>query len=534
MFKALLKTRFAYIFAMMFRSKKDGSKSKGPIKKILIGLLALYIVGVFAFMFGAMFMMLAEPFHQAGIDWFYFTLIIILSVVLCFIGSVFFTKSEIYDSKDNDLLLSMPIPPRMILASRLVSLLLISYAYELLIFVPAGVVYAYKIGFSIQQVIILVLIALILPLVSLTLSLIFSGIIAFFESKMRRKNVFTLVLSLVLFMGYMYFYIDMNRYLTELVANGAEWATSIKNAVYILYCGGNAIARPSIIDFIFFACFAIIPFILACMVLSVTFTKISTTKKSAAKIEYKEERVKKSTVISALIRRENNRFWSLPMYVLNAALGALFLIILAIALPIKGKDIVDPILASVPSIGDYVGIIVCAIIGFIVIMNIISAPSISIEGKTFWVLRSLPVKSSDILLSKVYFHLYITAIPTLLASVSACIFLPSSALDKAMIILLPQALNTFNAFLGITINLQFPKFNWVNETAAVKQSASSGFTMLGGMGIVGTLAAVYALLLNKFLKPDLFMFIIFAITVFFTFILYKYLMGKGAQKFDRL
>jgi len=532
MFKALLKTRFAYLFSLLFRTRNKSGKTTSPTKKILIGFLILYLIGTFSLMFGSLFGSICEPYYEQGIGWLYFTMIILFSVLFCFIGSVFFTKSEVYDSHDNDLLLSMPIPPRMILLSRLLSVTLLSYIYEFLILIPASVVYAFIIGFSPLQLVFLIIIALIIPLISMTLSLIFGGIIAYLESKMRHKNIFTLVLSMVLLFGYLYVYTSMTRYSNNLVENGLKWATDIKENMFILYCGGNAIAAANPIDFIFFFCFAIIPFVLVCMVLAVSFIKIITSKRSAAKIAYNGEIAKKSTVLSAFIRRENSHFWASPMYVMNASIGCVFLLILAVAIPIKADYFISLIL-EIPSIKEYVGLIVTAVICFIVIMNIISAPSISVEGKSFWILKSLPVNASEILISKVYFHLCITILPTLIASVSACIFLPSSLLDKIMIILLPQALNAFIAFLGVSINLQFPKFDWVNETAAVKQSGSSILTVLAGMGAVFVSGLLF-IVFNLFLSPAAYMFVLLIIFVSCILILRNYLLGKGAQKFNSL
>ena len=56
--------------------------------------------------------------------WLYFALMGLLAVLLGAFGSVFNTYSGLYLAKDNDLLLSMPIPVNTLMASRLLSVYL--------------------------------------------------------------------------------------------------------------------------------------------------------------------------------------------------------------------------------------------------------------------------------------------------------------------------------------------------------------------------------------------------------------------------
>ena len=74
MLKALLKVRLAYLWASMFRSSTKTKTSKSSLSKVGLALLVLYGFGTLAFVFGAMYSAILEPFHKAGIDWLYFLL----------------------------------------------------------------------------------------------------------------------------------------------------------------------------------------------------------------------------------------------------------------------------------------------------------------------------------------------------------------------------------------------------------------------------------------------------------------------------
>ena len=118
MFKALLKKQFMEINSWLLQDKKSGKRrSVGG----MVLLIAVYVV-LFASL-GVVFygtgLTLCEPMTELGLSWFYFAVMGLLSVLLGVFGSVFNTFATLYKAKDNELLLSMPIPPVCIIASRL-------------------------------------------------------------------------------------------------------------------------------------------------------------------------------------------------------------------------------------------------------------------------------------------------------------------------------------------------------------------------------------------------------------------------------
>ena len=77
---------------------------------------------------------LCAPLLSAGLGWLYFALAGILAVVLAVVGSVFLTQATLYEAKDNELLLSLPIPPSKILLARMLSLYVQNFLFGGLVF----------------------------------------------------------------------------------------------------------------------------------------------------------------------------------------------------------------------------------------------------------------------------------------------------------------------------------------------------------------------------------------------------------------
>ena len=81
MFKALVKTRLAALWASFYTRTRSAKNGKKPSKigGIGIAILLIYAAIVFAGMFSAMFFGIAELYHAQGIGWLYFALAGILA-----------------------------------------------------------------------------------------------------------------------------------------------------------------------------------------------------------------------------------------------------------------------------------------------------------------------------------------------------------------------------------------------------------------------------------------------------------------------
>ena len=139
-------------------------------------------------------------------------------------GSVCTAQQQLFAARDNELLLAMPIKPKFILGARMVMLLLINYALELIVLLPALVAWGMQIGFTGAGIAAAVLSALLLPLLVMCFTCLFAWILAAISSRMRNKTIITMVLYLIFLAAYFYVYMNMNDLLTSLSAKGAEVA----------------------------------------------------------------------------------------------------------------------------------------------------------------------------------------------------------------------------------------------------------------------------------------------------------------------
>jgi len=530
MIKALVKTRFLSLYSSMMRvSQKKAKKSM----LLLYGLLMLYALGTVLFMVGMLFNALYDPFFSAGLGWFYFSFAGIMAASLTFIGSIYMTQAQIYDAKDNMLLLSMPIPPGYILASRMLFLYLIDLAFAAMVMLPAAVIYLMNAAPTLIGIVMFIIVTLLLPLLVLAVSCVFGWLIALIGSKLRSKNIVTITISLLFLGAYFYFYSKVNTYLTLLIQNGETIATAIKRSVFPAYHLGNAIyAHDPVSLIIFFLCCAA-PFLLVCYVLSLTFLNIVTANRGAVKVKYRRQSIRQGSASGALLKKELRHFLSSPMYILNSSLGVVFTLILPIIYAVK-KEAINSMFNIPPELNLSFGVIAILILSAINSFNFVSAPSISLEGQNLWIVLSIPVDSMTVLLSKVRMHMVVCIPATVLSAIALAILMQLNATETALLLFVPISFAMFQAYLGVCVNLLFPKFDWINEITPIKQGLSTLIAMFTGMGVVALPVILYTTLLSGLIDVLLFIFLYAAFIAVITLLLHFYLKNGGSKRFAAL
>ena len=524
MLKTLLKKQLLELNRSFFVSSKSKSSSSAAFTIVLFILLMVFAIGGIFFYMSYMM----RPLITFGMSWFYFSIMGATAALFGVFGSVFNTYSSLYDARDNDLLLSMPIPVRDIMAARLIGVYLMGLMYSGVVIAPAVCVYFITARPGISAVC-TVIMAIAITAVVLVLSCILGWIVAKIAVKLKNKSIITVIVSIAFLGGYYYIYFKANEIISGIVANREAIAAKVRASAYPLYIFGKALAGE-VLPTVIISLLVIALLAVTWLIMSRTFLKLVISSGKTEKAVYKEKAVKRQGADRALLRREISRFLSSPSYMLNCALGSLFLIAVGIFSLIRGAWLVDILTQSNESLVEYAPALSCLGVCVLSSMNIITAPSISLEGKSLWIARSLPVSSWQILKAKLGLHLLFTCVPALICSICFCIALGIDAVASAAVIIIPQIYTLLCAVSGLRVNLRMPNLNWSNESVAVKQSLG---VLLIGWAYAIVLVALYMLsvqLLPSALAPiipTVFLAVTAAISV-------AKLKRKGVKRFEAL
>ena len=496
-------------------------KKARPMNKLLVGLAAIYIIGSLGASLGFYFHTMLAAFAPLGLAWFYFALAGLTAFVFSFLGSVFLAQSSLFAAKDNELLLFLPIKPEQILLARMAALYLMALGIQALVLLPALAVWLLAGSVNMPGLLFFVLTGLLLPLPVLALSTILGWLLSILSSRLRRKNLVIILLSLGFLAAYFIGYSRLIGLMNELVSRGQQLAQAARASLPPAYHYGLALAEGKAASFLLFALFCLAPFALVMWLVSLNYVKVLSTRHGAPKLVYRGGGMAVGGRMRALVKKEMRRFFTSPVYLMNTGIGLLFMLGLPIYLLFDKNALALLAQLGLPQewLGGLLVLAQCALAGSV----FISAPSISLEGRALWIVQSLPVRPINALLAKAMAHILISLPPILLSGAALAWLMKPGAVYTAFLLLLPVLVSVFCALLGLELNLRFPKLEWRSETEPVKQSMSTFLAMSLGFITVAALGALYALALVRTMALGTFLLLCAALFALLSLTLYLHL-----------
>lgn len=533
MLNALLRVRLAAMLAG-FSGKRSSKRSRPGKKRSPVGYLALllYCMAAFGFLFYMTFSQLAAAYFPAGQGWLYFVMFAIMAFALMFVGSVFTAKAQLFEAKDNELLLSLPIKPGLILLSRMAALLLFNYLYEIVVAIPTLLAWIQTGTLTAMGLLAFVLIVLTLPFFSLAVSCLFAWLISLLTRRLRSTTFLTMVFSVGFMLLYLLVCFRLNRYVTQLAAIGAQLAETLGAALPLLWLG-RAIADGQPVSLLLTLVCLLAPFALAYVLLARSFVRIVTTPRGHVRARRSAAPLRAQPVDRALLRRELARLTSSANYMLNAGLGLIFELVVAVLLLVK-QELVRQTLTQL-GLTEF-PLAPLALLAMLLLTSMVyfTASSVSLEGKSFWLLRTLPVETKRILRAKLRLP-NVLALPPALFLAAVVTFVLRLRAPEALLLAACQTVFTLlMSNIGLAEDLRHGNLHWTNETQAVKQGLATLFTMFIGWGIVLVLGAGYLLFLVRVLSPVGFLCALLALLLAAFALSLRWLDTRGCARFEAL
>lgn len=497
MIKLLLRNRINSIIGTIVGKGKGNTVKKSTRGRKIGALLGFSFALIVALAYVIFFEISLAEIILPKLPWLYYGIFSLLSFSLTFFLSIFETKSELFECKDNELLLSMPIRSRDILASRLLIVLIYNYLSDLIFMIPAVIIYGIYTA-DILGIIGGILVTLIIPFLTSSLSAGIGYIVARLSKKFKSKTMMSVIFFLVFFGAYMFF-IDyaiegVGTFIEGILLSGDPNA-GIDTFIYKI--GSISLFKP--LNFIVFVLVTLVVFAVAFVIISVSYSKLLSASDKARKYVYVKKSLANSSAFVAFAKKEFKRLFSSSTYLINSAIGVIMPLFVcgSIAVTfISNAQEIGP-LDSIFEIIKVFAPLIASALALFGGMTYISSCSLSLEGSAFWHIKAMPISSRTVLLSKTVPQLIISLPFSLITTIVVSVILKLSFLYSLFVVLVPIAANVFFAFFGMFMNSIFPRFDYESEAHVVKRSASSGLTMLFQMFItigiaVGTFFATQA------------------------------------------
>ena len=478
MLKLLVKKQLTEIFrAYLYDAKKNRARSKAATVGYLV-FFVFIMVGIIGGMFTLLSLTMCRSMAEAGMSWFYFAIMGLMAILLGAFGSVFTTYSSLYLPKDNDQMLSLPIPVNTLIAARLLGVYLMGLMYSGVVVLPAIIVYWATVSAAPLHLLAGVLFLLLISLFVMAISCLLGWVVAKVSLKLKNKSFVTVVLSLVFFGLYYYFFsFKANSLLTELLQNIALYGDKVRSSAYPVYLFGQAGAGDPLSMLLLTAAIAVL-FGLTWLLLSRSFLSIATASGHVGRKVYRAKAVRCRSISSALLDRELRRFTSSANYMLNCGFGTLFLVLASGFLLWQGRELLE------------------------------------------LVSQSFPERSG--------------AMPVLLCLVCLLAVYPGSPLELLFIAVTALSYALLMALLGLFLGLKMPNLSWTNEVVPIKQSACVALSLFSGWAVAMIPGALYLLTGIGSLNPLLYLSVVTALVLILSAVLSLWVKKTGSRIFASL
>ena len=514
-----------------FLFKTGNSKKKKGLKigTAFITFIALFVLSIYySWLYMDMFSALKNSFFP------YF--MCYLSFAMTFMFSITSSQGMLFGFTDLDMLRSFPLKEDNIVASKVTLFVLYEYLTSGLFLIPALIVFGYRAGFGFMYYLWMVIGFISFPIIPMLLASVIGVFIKYISAGKKYANLIQNA-GTILFILLIYVLSFSSGY----AAGSSEEATITAEFAnysffrYLYPCNWYIDAMTQN-KFVYLLLLTVLAF--ALLYVAIKFyakNLIRINEKAAQGYHNKNFKLSKNkkdkSTFGALFSKELRRVLANFTYMLNTTIGMFMLLAMSIYLCFFVSGEIKSMISSIHFMGDKINTIiwqgVILVIFMMSQMTCTTGVSISLEGKSMWLLKTLPLNVRDIFLSKILVNILFIIIPCsiTLLMVGITFQFPIQYYLFGIVFIILTAI--FVACLGLTINLLFPKLDYDREAAVIKQSLSAFLATF-----IPFLLGVGLLVLFFFFLDKANLFYIYIILyIILDILLIAYLYTKGANRF---
>ncbi len=477
-----------------FGNRNKNGKKAGPALPIFLAFFIAFAVWGYA-------NMLLDSLAEVGMGFVMLTLFALITAILTLVEGVYKSGSLLFNCRDDNLMFALPIKKSTVLFVRVFKFYLFEVLYNALFLAPAMLAYAMRIEVDFTFYLSSALALLFLPVIPVVISCIVGGVTSSISSHFKMKNLVQIVVTTVVLLGVLYVVGNLDTALAKI----AENATSINEVITKLYYPAGAyVSMVTDFNVLTLAIFTLVNvgiFAVTVLILGKVYFKINSRAKTVKTSTHRGVvKIQKRSVVMAIVRKELKKFIDTPVFVINAGFGLVLFVVGTIVLSVNFEGLsgilknygVEESFDLSEMVKQYAPAVLFGLLCMATLMSSITSSVISLEGRAYNILKSIPVKPITILMSKVSAAVAVMLPFILLGDIIMFLNFEFSVLEMLMILLASVILSFVAEMIGIAVNLKYPKMNASSDAEVVKQSSSAMVATFIGMGL--TIVSAYLLI----------------------------------------
>ena len=447
--------------------------------------------------------------------------------MLALVFTFFKTNGYLFNFKEYDMLMSLPFKPKTIAGCKFLYMYVKTLPWYLSISVSMLIGYAIYADITVFTVIIWLLMALLVPVIPMLAASFLGYIIARISAGFKKNNIVQTVLTflLVIFAFSLRFIIE-SVFRDDRVEEALETLADSVNGITDLYIPAKwftkAVTDTDILSFLLLTVTTIVLFEVLFILVGRSYREInSKLKNHAASGDFKMSGSKQRSILNAIAFKELRRIMGSSICMIQLFTGELLALLIGIlVLFIDFDDLISTVTQGAPVTSAMLHPSISLIVYFLIGMVSSTAATPSLEGKNYWIVKSLPIPEKTLYQGKMLFNMYLTVPVAVFTTAAICISAKTPLLMSLLSVVLSVMLCAFSTAWGCVCGVKHIKLEWENEIEVVKQGTAITLYLFPNM-IATMVLIVLSVFLGMKLNGNLVVIILIFIVTLLTFMSYK-------------
>lgn len=489
----LLKTLLMSTSSLNIYRHTTDKKKKGKIAGAFFGLLVLYA------MLMSYFIATCVGYGKIGIIDSVPVLCSTSISILAFVFTIFKTNGYLFNFKEYDMLMSLPFEAGTVAACKFLYMYVKSLGWYMSVSLAMMIGYGIYTKPGVITYILWIVLTFFLPIIPMLVASFLGFLIARISAGFRKTNIVQTILMvlLVLFAFSIRFIMEdlfRNDKVEEALTNMSGITDNMAGYYLPAKWFANAITESGISDVLLLTGISVVLFTAVFAIVGRSYRNInSSLRNHAATQNYKMTALKPRSILNAIAFKELKRMTGSTAYMVNGGMGQILCTIAGILVLIVGFDkAVNMITQNAPFDHAIIRPAIPFVVYFFIGMVATTACSPSLEGKNYWIIKSLPISMKKVYQGKMLFNMYATVPFMTFGILCLCISAKVPVIESILYIILGIVLCAFSTAWGCVCGVKHLKLDWENEIEVIKQSAAVAIYMFPNM--ILTMLLVFAVI----------------------------------------
>lgn len=400
-------------------------------------------------------------------------------VIISFFFTVLKTNGYLFNFKEYDMLMSMPIPIGKVVGAKFAYMYIKSLPIMVLTSVSMLVGFGIFAKPGIAAYILWIILSFAVPLIPMVVASAIGALFARIGSGMKHKTLAqtALVMVFVVFCFSIRFIIESvirNGETTEMMTDIADAMDSVGRYYPPVQWFSRSVTNGNILYALLFLLVSVALFVVFILIVSVSYREInSALSEGSAHTAYKARKLKIRSKVRTVTFKEFRHMMGSTACLTNIGMGGLMVIILAVAsFFVDADSLVAKMFPGTPITVEMLMPAIPVVIYMFVGMVAWTCSSPSLEGKSYWVLQSMPVSAMEVYKGKMLFNICFFGPFMIFGTVALGIWAHAGIIDVAIYLLCGAALLIFSTCFGMRCGIKHKRLEWENEIEVIKQGSA--------------------------------------------------------------